>query len=89
MWATEFLKAIESPEQRLAWLVTVAADAIQIVALWLPGAACRQRTRFSIWRWPRFLPDASVGTGHSYLRWLRNSFLVLIYFRLGPPLCST
>jgi hypothetical protein len=33
MWATEFLKAIESPEQRLAWLVAVAADAIQIVAL--------------------------------------------------------
>jgi hypothetical protein len=33
MWAREFLKAIKSPEQRLAWLVAVAADAIQIVAL--------------------------------------------------------
>jgi hypothetical protein len=33
MWAPDFLKAIKSPEQRLAWLVAVAADAIQIVAL--------------------------------------------------------
>ena len=29
----DFLKAIKSPEQRLAWLVAMAADSIQIVAL--------------------------------------------------------
>ena len=29
----DFLKSIKSPEQRLAWLVALAADAIQIVAL--------------------------------------------------------
>jgi len=29
----DFLKSVKSPEQRLAWLVALAADAIQIVAL--------------------------------------------------------
>jgi hypothetical protein len=29
----EFLKATKSPEHRLAWLVAIAVDAIQIVAL--------------------------------------------------------
>jgi hypothetical protein len=29
----DFLKAIKSPEHRLAWLVAMAADSIQIVAL--------------------------------------------------------
>ena len=33
MRAFDFLKSIKSPEQRLAWLVALAADAIQIVAL--------------------------------------------------------
>src|SRR5437867_8944056 len=33
MRAFDFLKSIKSPEQRLAWLVAMAADAIQIVAL--------------------------------------------------------
>jgi hypothetical protein len=29
----EFLKALKTPEQRLAWLVAIAADAIQITVL--------------------------------------------------------
>src|ERR1700704_5279105 len=29
----DFLKSIKSPEQRLAWMIALAADAIQIVAL--------------------------------------------------------
>jgi hypothetical protein len=33
MWMSNFLRAIKSPEIRLAWLVALAADAIQIVAL--------------------------------------------------------
>jgi len=33
MRAFDFLRSIKSPEQRLAWLVAMAADAIQIVAL--------------------------------------------------------
>ena len=35
----DFLKSVKSPEQRLAWLVALAADAIQIVALplFVPG----------------------------------------------------
>jgi hypothetical protein len=33
MWASDFLKAIRPPEHRLAWLVAMAADAIQIFAL--------------------------------------------------------
>jgi hypothetical protein len=33
MWGSDFLKAIRPPEHRLAWLVAVAADAIQIFAL--------------------------------------------------------
>src|SRR5580693_3030954 len=33
MWGSDFLKAIRPPEHRLAWLVAMAADAIQIFAL--------------------------------------------------------
>jgi hypothetical protein len=33
MRALDFLKSIKAPEQRLAWMVALAADAIQIVAL--------------------------------------------------------
>jgi hypothetical protein len=33
MRAFDFLKAIKSPEHRVAWLVAIAADAIQILAL--------------------------------------------------------
>src|SRR2546423_14239339 len=33
MRAFDFLKSIKAPEQRLAWMVALAADAIQIVAL--------------------------------------------------------
>jgi len=33
MRASDFLEATKSPEHRLAWLVAVAADAIQILAL--------------------------------------------------------
>jgi hypothetical protein len=33
MWVSDFLKAIKSPEHRLAWLVAIAADTIQIFAL--------------------------------------------------------
>ena len=33
MWASDFLKTVKSPEHRLAWLVAVTADAIQIAAL--------------------------------------------------------
>ena len=39
MRAFDFLKSIKSPEQRLAWLVALTADAIQIIALplFVPG----------------------------------------------------
>lgn len=63
-----FLKSIKSPEQRLAWLVALAADAIQIVALPLfaPGgfspadtlldlAAAGILLRLLGWHWA-FLP---------------------------------
>lgn len=33
MWAFDFLRTIKTPEHRLAWVVAIAADAIQIVAL--------------------------------------------------------
>src|SRR5271167_4590407 len=33
MLALDFLRAIKSPEHRLAWLVAIAADTIQIIAL--------------------------------------------------------
>jgi hypothetical protein len=33
MKAFDFLKAVKHPEHRLAWLVAIAVDAIQIVAL--------------------------------------------------------
>lgn len=33
MWISDFLKTIKSPKHRLAWLIAVAADALQIVAL--------------------------------------------------------
>jgi len=32
MWTFDSLKAIKAPEHRLAWLVAIAADALQIVA---------------------------------------------------------
>jgi len=39
MKVLEFIKGIKSPKLRLAWLVAIAADAIQIVALplFVPG----------------------------------------------------
>jgi hypothetical protein len=33
MWSFDFLRMVNSPERRLAWLVAVAADATQIVGL--------------------------------------------------------
>ena len=33
MWTFDSLKTIKAPEHRLAWLVAIAADALQIVAL--------------------------------------------------------
>jgi hypothetical protein len=32
MWTFDSLKALKAPEHRLAWLVAIAADAMQIVA---------------------------------------------------------
>jgi hypothetical protein len=39
MWFFDFFKTIKSPEHRLAWLIAVAADTIQIAALplFVPG----------------------------------------------------
>jgi hypothetical protein len=33
MWVSDSLRAIKTPELRLAWLVAIVADALQIVAL--------------------------------------------------------
>ena len=33
MWVSDFFKAVKPPEHRLAWLVAIATDAIQIFAL--------------------------------------------------------
>ena len=33
MWISSFLKSFRSPRHRLAWLIAIAADALQIVAL--------------------------------------------------------
>ncbi len=33
MWLVDFFKTVKSPEHRLAWLLAIAADTIQIVAL--------------------------------------------------------
>lgn len=33
MWTFDSLKAIKAPEHRMAWLVAIAADALQIVAM--------------------------------------------------------
>jgi hypothetical protein len=32
MWSFDSIKAIKSPEHRMAWLVAIAADALQILA---------------------------------------------------------
>jgi len=33
MWISDFLKSLKSPRHRSAWLIAIAADALQIVAL--------------------------------------------------------
>jgi hypothetical protein len=33
MWLADFFRTVKSPQHRLAWLVAVAADTLQIVAL--------------------------------------------------------
>lgn len=33
MWISDFFKTIKSPRHRLAWMVAIAADTLQIVAL--------------------------------------------------------
>jgi hypothetical protein len=48
----DFLKSVKAPEHRLAWLVAIAVDAIQIGFLPLFAAEdCRQRTLPSM-SWP-------------------------------------
>ena len=41
LWPSEFLQNIKSPEQRLAWLVAIIADALQLLAfpLFMEGGA--------------------------------------------------
>ena len=41
MWKPEFLEKIKTPEQRLAWLVAIMADALQLLAfpLFMEGGA--------------------------------------------------
>ena len=41
MWNFDWLKALKSSEHRLAWMIAIGADAIQILALpvFVPGAA--------------------------------------------------
>jgi hypothetical protein len=33
MWLSDVLRTVKSPKQRLAWVIAIAADALQIVAL--------------------------------------------------------
>jgi hypothetical protein len=41
MWPPEFLQTIKAPEQRLAWLVAIIADSLQLLAfpLFMEGGA--------------------------------------------------
>jgi len=41
MWPSEFLQSVKAPEQRLAWLVAIMADALQLLAfpLFMEGGA--------------------------------------------------
>jgi hypothetical protein len=72
MWLVDLFRTVKSPEHRLAWLVAIAADTIQIVALPLfaPGGLSPADTLLDIfvgitlirllgWHWA-FLPTLAA-----------------------------
>ena len=87
----DFLKAVKSPEHRLAWLVAIAVDAIQIVALPLicRRRACRRWMLRSMPWPPWFLSSYWDGIGLFCRRWRRNWFRASICFPPGRPRFSS